>query len=53
MIDLYHRNKGRVQETGGGLYQVKLQHEHIALNSYSKMRVDLAAQVYYITHFIL
>uniref|UniRef100_A0A1X7V0R5 Transposable element P transposase-like GTP-binding insertion domain-containing protein n=1 Tax=Amphimedon queenslandica TaxID=400682 RepID=A0A1X7V0R5_AMPQE len=30
---------------GGGLFKVKLKYEHVHLNSYSKLRVDLASQV--------
>ena len=44
IVQLYRRNKGRMH--GGGLYLVKLKKEHVVLNSYSKMRVDLAAQVH-------
>ena len=47
MVDLYHRNAG----TGAGLSMVhKLKYEHIHLTSFSKMRVDLAAQVFSIIH---
>ena len=43
VVDLYHRNAG----TGAGLSMVhKLKYEHIHLTSFSKMRVDLAAQVF-------
>ena len=31
--------------TDSGLYSTKLKHEHVHLTSYSKMRVNLAAQV--------
>ncbi len=43
--DLYHRDSG-AQKSAGGLSLVpKLNYEHIYLTSFSKMRVDLAAQV--------
>ena len=32
--------------SSSGLYTAKLKTEHLKLTSYSKMRVDLAAQVY-------
>jgi len=42
VIDLYHRNVG----AGPKVTMVhKLKYEHIYLTSFSKMRVDLAAQV--------
>lgn len=45
--DLYHRDSG-AQRSGGGLSLVpKLKYEHIYLTSFSKIRVDLAAQVSY------
>ena len=41
-MSLYYRNMG----AGTGLSIVpKIQYEHVFLNSFSKMRVDLAAQV--------
>lgn len=43
--NLYHRDSG-AQKTVGGLSLVpKLTYEHIYLTSFSKMHVDLAAQV--------
>uniref|UniRef100_A0A1X7VIT5 Transposable element P transposase-like GTP-binding insertion domain-containing protein n=1 Tax=Amphimedon queenslandica TaxID=400682 RepID=A0A1X7VIT5_AMPQE len=45
IIDLYEKNKGQMSPTGGGLFNLKLKYEHVHLNSYSKMRVDLASQV--------
>jgi hypothetical protein len=45
IVDLYEANKGRKQSVGGGLYKLKLKHEHVFLTPYSKMRVDLAAEV--------
>ena len=48
MVDLYHCNAG----TGTGLSMVhKLKQEHIHLTSFSKVRVDLAAQVILFDHF--
>lgn len=42
VVNLYNRNMGAAT----GLSMVpKLKYEHIYLNSFSKMRVDLAAQV--------
>ena len=42
MVDLYYRDTAKPIN----LRQVpKLKYEHLMLNSYSKMRVDLAAQV--------
>ena len=43
---LYHRNSGAKHETPGLSLVPKLKYEHIFLNSFSKMRVDLAAQVH-------
>ena len=44
---LVHRDSG-AQRSGGGLSLVpKLRYEHIYLTSFSKMRVDLAAQISY------
>lgn len=45
VVDLYHRNAGRVTQAPGLSIVPKLKYEHIHLNSFSKMRVDLAAQV--------
>lgn len=42
LVDLYQRDKGK----GTGLALIpKLKFEHLHLSSFSKMRVDLAAQV--------
>ena len=47
--DLYHQDSG-AQKSAGGLSLVpKLKYEHVYLTSFSKMRVDLAAQVSYNT----
>ena len=44
LVDLYHLNQKSVQESG--LYLLgKLRLEHVQLTNYSRMRVDLAAQV--------
>lgn len=44
-MDLYKRNAGRKTETPGLSMAHKLKYEHIKLTNFSKMRVDLAAQV--------
>ena len=43
LVDLYERN--RSHDSPGLALLPKLKYEHIQLTSYSKMRVDLAAQV--------
>ena len=43
-MNLYERNCGAAKSTPG-LSIVKLRYEHLYLTSFSKMRVDLAAQV--------
>ena len=43
-MDLYHKETG--QEAVGLRLVPKLKFEHIHLNTFSKMRVDLAAQVW-------
>ena len=45
IVDLYERNTGRITQTPGLSIAHKLKYEHIKLTSFSKMRVDLAAQV--------
>lgn len=45
IVDLYERNAGRITETPGLSIAHKLKYEHIKLTNFSKMRVDLAAQV--------
>ena len=45
LSDLYHRNTPDVVSPGLSLIP-KLRYEHIKLTSFSKMRVDLAAQVF-------
>lgn len=42
--DLYHRDSGADTEAPGLAMVPKLKYEHIHLSSFSKMRVDLAAQ---------
>lgn len=47
IVALYYRDRGKAS----GLAMVqKLKYEHIYLSSFSKMRVDLAAQVDYFTN---
>ena len=43
--DLYAIDSGSVREQPGLAMVPKLKYEHVHLNSFSKMRVDLAAQV--------
>ena len=43
LTDLYYKN--RSSSTPGLALVPKLKYEHISLSSFSKMRVDLAAQV--------
>ena len=45
IIKLYERNVGAITETPGLSMVPKLKYEHIKLTSFSKMRVDLAAEV--------
>ena len=45
IVDLYKRNAGKKTETPGLSIAHKLKYEHIKLTNFSKMRVDLAAQV--------
>ena len=44
-MKLYYNNRSK--EAPGVALLTKLKYEHIFLTSYSKMRVDLAAQVQY------
>ena len=44
-MDLYRRNTGAITSTPGLYLVPKLKYEHVHLNNFSKMRVDLAAQV--------
>ena len=46
LIDLYHKHHGDGTTPRAGLSILhKIKMEHVQLTSYSKMRVDLAAQV--------
>jgi hypothetical protein len=47
LVQLYHRHRGDgvVPDSGLSILHKKLKYEHVKLTSYSKMRVDLAAQV--------
>ena len=45
ITDLYLRNTGQVTKTSGLSLMPKIKYEHVHLTSFSKIRVDLAAQV--------
>ena len=45
IVKLYERNVGVITQTPGLSMVPKLKYEHIKLTSFSKMRVDLAAEV--------
>ena len=45
ILDLYHRDSGAQRESPGLAIAHKIKREHVYLTSFSKMRVDLAAQV--------
>ena len=45
IVDLYFEDSGSSKSTAGLCLVSKLKYEHVYLNSFSKMRVDLAAQV--------
>ena len=45
VVELYKRNAGMCTDTPGLSIVSKIKYEHIYLTSFSKMRVDLAAQV--------
>lgn len=45
--DLYHQDSSARKSAGGLSLVPKLKYEHVYLTSFSKMRVDLAAQVSY------
>lgn len=48
LIQLYYANRSQSNQINPGLALIpKLKYEHINLTSFSKMRVDLAAQVIY------
>ena len=44
LMELYGKNRAKTHDAGLALLP-KLKYEHVHLTSYSKMRVDLAAQV--------
>jgi len=44
-VQLYQQNAGLITPTPGLTLVPKLKYEHVHLNNFSKMRVDLAAQV--------
>ena len=48
-MDLYKRNTGAITTTPGLSLVPKIKYEHIYLTNFSKMRVDLAAQVSILT----
>ena len=45
IVELYERKAGMCTDTPGLSIVPKIKYEHIHLTSFSKMRVDLAAQV--------
>ena len=47
LMQLYHGGLGAKRNAGGLSLIPKLKYEHLYLTSFSKMRVDLAAQVKY------
>ena len=44
LVELYVNNRAHAEDTGLALVH-RLKYDHVHLTSYSKMRVDLAAQV--------
>ena len=44
VVELYKRNAGMLTDTPGLSIVPKIKYEHIYLTSFSRMRVDLAAQ---------
>ncbi len=48
LVDLYQADSGARRDAPGLSMVPKLKYEHIHLTSFSKMRVDLAAQVGFI-----
>ena len=44
-MQLYQQNSGLITPTPGLTLLPKLKYEHVHLSNFSKMRVDLAAQV--------
>ena len=53
VVQLYKRNAGMYTDTPGLSIVPKIKYEHIYLTSFSKMRVDLAAQVSVYMHYQL
>lgn len=53
IVQLYERNTGSMTTTPGLSIVHKLKYEHVYLNNFSKMRVDLAAQVCQIINFCI
>ena len=47
VVDLVHKIQSTAIASGGLSLVPKLKQEHINLTSYSRMRVDLAARVWY------
>ena len=45
VVQLYKRNAGSITSTPGMMVVPKIKYEHVYLTNFSKMRVDLAAQV--------
>ena len=45
LASLYYRDAGAHREAAGLAFVPKLNYEHVHLTTFSKMRVDLAAQV--------
>ena len=49
IVELYKRNTGAITTTPGLSLVPKIKYEHVNLTNFSKMRVDLAAQVIILT----
>lgn len=52
-MDLYNRDTKCGQQVTGLRLVPKLKYEHICLSSFSKMRVDLAAEVYTVDTYLV
>lgn len=50
IVQLYENNAGRMNSIPGVCLVPKIKYEHVYLNNFSKMRVDLAAQVSKVGH---
>lgn len=48
LLTVYEANKGNQTDTPGLVLLPRVKYDHVHLNPYSKMRVDLAAQVFII-----